>query len=77
MALVKKLSKIGNSYGVILPNEILKATGFSPSDELEIEAQDNCIILRPRFKNTQGDKKVMQAMARFIKKYRRDLEKLA
>ncbi len=77
MALVKKLTKIGNSYGVILPAEILKIAGIEPEDECELEVEKDGVLLRPYRKGRSHDQKVMKAMARFMKKYRDDLKKLA
>ncbi len=77
MALVKKLTKIGNSYGVILSTDILKLAGMAPDGEFEIDADEKGIVLRPHFSKTPTDKKVSQAVERFIKKYRKDLQNLA
>jgi putative addiction module antidote len=77
MALVKKLTKIGNSWGVILPAEVLKISGLEPTGECEIEVDRKGVLLRPHLKENKKDKKVIEAMSRFIKKYRNDLKKLA
>ena len=77
MALVKKLTKIGNSWGVILPTEVLKIVGIEPEGECEIEVDREGVVLRPHLKTAEKDAKVASATARFIKKYRADLKKLA
>lgn len=77
MALIKKLTKIGNSYGVILPSDVLKMAGIEPLGECEIEVDKEGVLLRPHFKGSKKDERVMKAMARFMSKYRSDLKKLA
>ncbi|MBL7686275.1 MAG: hypothetical protein JNK65_09630 [Deltaproteobacteria bacterium] len=77
MVLVKKFTKIGNSWGVILPSEAFQALDLSPESECEIEIKKNVVQLRPHKKVSSKDEKVMKAMARFLKKYRDDLQRLA
>lgn len=77
MALVKKMTKIGNSWGVILPADILQVVGIEPAGECEIEVDAESVVLRPHRKTGSADARVTAAMARFIKKYRSDLKKLA
>lgn len=77
MTLTKKISRIGNSYGVILPNEFMKVAGLEPGGECEIETQGESIILRAHFKENKKDQTVAKATSRFIRKYRQDLQKLA
>jgi antitoxin component of MazEF toxin-antitoxin module len=77
MVLVKKLTRIGNSWGVILPTEVLKVTGFDPHGACDIEVKKDFVLLRPHNKKNKQDEKVMTAMARFIRKYRDDLKRLA
>ena len=77
MTLTKKICKIGNSYGVILPNEFMKIAGIKPGSECEIETQGDSIVLRAHFKENEKDQAVAKATSRFIRKYRQDLQKLA
>lgn len=74
MALVKKLSKIGNSYGVILPSDILDIAGLSKDSEVEISVKERQIIIRPtRLK----DHKVLKTFMKVIEDYEDTFEKLA
>lgn len=77
MTLTKKITKIGNSYGIILPNEFMKNIGLKPNGECEIETEGDCILLRPHLKKSKKDQAVAEATSRFIRKYRQDLQKLA
>ncbi|HCU24957.1 MAG TPA: hypothetical protein DF383_08065 [Deltaproteobacteria bacterium] len=74
MVLVKKLSKIGNSYGVILPAEVLEIAGLSKEEEVEISVKENRVILKPtRLKDHQ----VMKVFMGVLEDYDKTFEKLA
>jgi len=74
MTLTKKLTKIGNSWGVILPAEILKVVGMSDDSEVEISVKENHIVLTP---SNLKDHKVMKAFLSVIRDYDETLKKLA
>ena len=42
------MSKIGNSYGVTLPADLLKETGLTYGDNIQIEREEGKIILRKK-----------------------------
>ncbi|MFC0165243.1 AbrB/MazE/SpoVT family DNA-binding domain-containing protein [Bacillus capparidis] len=42
----RKVTKIGKSYGVTFPLELLKGAGLEPGDTVQIEQKDGDIILR-------------------------------
>lgn len=42
----RKVTKIGNSYGVTFPKELLKEVGISYGDQLQLEQKDGEIIVR-------------------------------
>ena len=42
-----RLTKIGNSYGVILPRKILKEAGLTDLQEFSIELKKGTIMLTP------------------------------
>ncbi len=45
----KKFSKIGTSWGVILPAWIIKALGFNPtSDKIVISVENDAIVIRKK-----------------------------
>lgn len=41
----------GNSLGIRIPKGILEKVGLKKSDELEIEAQDNSIVIKKAFRH--------------------------
>lgn len=74
MALVKKLTRIGNSLGVILPTEILRMAGIDDDSEVEISAGENQIVLKI---TDLKDHKVMKTFLGVLKDYNQTLKKLA
>lgn len=77
MPIIKKLTKVGNSWGIILSSDLLKMIGLTPSSECELDIQDHELRVRPHLKPSKKNEKVAQAMNRFMNKYRLDLKKLA
>lgn len=75
--LVKKITKVGNSWAVILPVEVMESSGLVPGGECEFHPKKEGVLLKPHFKNTSKDRKIAEATARFIAKYRADLKRLA
>jgi antitoxin component of MazEF toxin-antitoxin module len=51
--MVTYLTKIGNSYGVILNKKILQQAGVGASREINIEVRDGAIIIGPVSKEVQ------------------------
>ncbi|KEF36375.1 growth regulator [Schinkia azotoformans MEV2011] len=46
----RKVTKIGNSFGITLPIELLKQVGLSHGDDVQVEVKDGQIILRKKEK---------------------------
>ncbi|MEN2768901.1 AbrB/MazE/SpoVT family DNA-binding domain-containing protein [Ornithinibacillus xuwenensis] len=44
----RKITKIGNSYGITIPKEMLKEAGISYGDNIQIEQKNGEIILRKK-----------------------------
>ncbi len=74
MGALKKLTKIGNSYGVILPKELLDQLGIDEKTEMEVELRENELALKPiRMK----DYKVMKTFLSVVRDYDKTFKKLA
>jgi antitoxin component of MazEF toxin-antitoxin module len=43
----RRLAKIGNSWGVILPKEVLDLLGVPPGGEVDVELVGNTLIVAP------------------------------
>jgi putative addiction module antidote len=74
MPLTKKLTKIGNSYGVILPSDLMNLLGISPEGEIEISIEKGGLLIHPSHKENSL---VMQAFTKFVDHYDETLKKLA
>ena len=49
MALTKKLTAIGNSYGIVIDRPILELLGITPETELELRTDDGQrIVVEPK-----------------------------
>ena len=72
--LKKKLTKIGNSYGVILSKELLDQAGIGEKDELEMEVREGELVLRVA---NLKDYKVMKSFLSVVRDYDPLLKRLA
>ena len=78
MALTKKLTRIGNSWGVILSSEMMSLSEIKPGVEFQVEVLPHEIRLKPcQTGDDLKDRRIAKATERFIKKYREDLKRLA
>ncbi len=72
---VRSLVKIGNSEGVVIPSQILKAMGVSVGTRCEVR------VIGPKTIQiqfvTDRDAAVMRSIAEFVTDYKKDLESLA
>lgn len=74
MGVVKKLTKIGNSYGVILPREYLEEIGIDEKAEVEVEVKGGEVTLRPA---RLEDYKIMKTFLSVVRDYEPVLKRLA
>jgi len=44
----RKVTKIGNSFGITIPIELLKQVGLSQGDDVQVEVKDGNIVLRKK-----------------------------
>lgn len=44
----RKVTKIGNSYGITVPVDMLKEAGLSYGDNVQLESKDGEIVLRKK-----------------------------
>lgn len=44
----RKVTKIGNSYGLTFPKELLKEAGISYGDDIQLDLQDGKIVLHKK-----------------------------
>lgn len=44
----RKVTRVGNSFGITLPIEILKQVGLAHGDDVQVEVKDGKIVLRKK-----------------------------
>jgi antitoxin component of MazEF toxin-antitoxin module len=75
--MVKTITKIGNSQGVIFDTALLDLTGLRPGDQVVVSvAAGGSIILTPLRKAARQEE-VSATVKRTVKDYRKTLRKLA
>lgn len=75
MALVKRVTKHGNSAGLIFDQPILKQMGWEIGSEVEIRVQDEKLILTSH--RYADDTAVKDSTKRMITRHRKSLERLS
>ena len=75
MPFVKKLTKMGNSTGVILDRPILQQVDIEPGAEVEVSVENNAIVIRPHRYASDDDARA--AGRKVIQTRRRLLERLS
>jgi hypothetical protein len=75
--MVKKLSPIGNSYGVIIDRPILSLLGIDPQTPLEMTTERGGIFFRPLNQTDDRKKRVRESIARTARVHREALKELA
>lgn len=74
MVMRKRLTRIGNSYGVILPRHVLEAAGISPKDQITINTEAGEIRISAPARTEQA---IIKAYLKVEKKYDRLFRRLA
>lgn len=75
MPFVKKLTKMGNSTGVILDRPILQQVDIEPDAEVEVSVENNAIVIRPHRYASDDDARA--AGRKVVRNRRRLLERLS
>ena len=74
MALTKKLTRIGNSMGIVLPADLLDMVGIGENQEVSLSLKGDGILLKPvRLK----DHKIMKTFMSVLEDYNNTFKKLA
>ncbi len=75
MPFVKKLTRMGNSTGLILDRPILQQVDIQPDAEVEVSVEGNAIVIRPHRHASDDDARA--AGRKVIQNRRRLLERLS
>ncbi len=70
----KRLTRIGNGYGLILPRHLLEAAGISPTEAVTISANPGEIRI---IASSRSDEALINAYLKVEKKHGRLLRRLA
>ena len=76
---LRKIQKVGNSAGILLPADWLARKGLKPGARVRIEVTDQRIVVLPETRNrdVKVDGKFARQVEEFIRRNRRILERLA
>ena len=72
----KKLSKIGNSLGLVLERPLLERLGITAKTELEVSTDGSVIVIAPR-RARRGEKRLKEVSDEVFAKYAGAFKKLA
>jgi antitoxin component of MazEF toxin-antitoxin module len=73
--MIKNLTTIGNSLGIVIEKPILEMLGISRETKLEINTDGKRLIIEPIIEDR--DEKIRQATLRVMKNHEKTLRKLA
>lgn len=74
METIKTISKIGNSFGVIIPTEMLRELNLEGKEQVRLTSLKGMIQIEPLEKRAD---RVLKAAAKYVQKYHEDFKKLA
>ena len=75
--MIKTITKIGNSYGLVFDAALLKRAGLKPGDQVNVTVHESgAIVLTPIGKALNAGE-VNTLVERTVKDYRKTLRKLA
>ncbi len=77
MALIKKLTSIGNSKGIILPQTVLDQLEWEGDSEIELKIEGRKLILARARKKYATDEEFKAVAKKVLEKHGRLNEKLA
>ena len=74
MSMIKKITKHGNSYALVLDKSVLDLIGIDQTTVLEVSTPDGkSLLITP----VEGDQKFKKTLKKINKKYHPALKKLA
>ena len=76
-ALVRKLSQIGNSKGIILPQTVLEMLNWDSDAEVELRIEGKKLIVSPYRRRYATDEEAKAVADKVFTKHRRLMEKLS
>lgn len=77
MALIKKLSKQGNSYSLIIDKALIELLDIDIETPLQLSTKDGVSLVITPIRDELMEKSVQQKLKHFKKKYGKALKRLA
>lgn len=75
--MLKKITKIGNSQGVILDSSLMELAHLQPGDELNVEVHEGGTITLTPIRPRPSPSEVTKAIKATMKDYAQTLKRLA
>jgi antitoxin component of MazEF toxin-antitoxin module len=75
--MVKTITKVGNSHGLIFDATLRELTGLKPGDQVDVSVAPGGTIVVTPIRKALPAAKVAATVKRTVKDYRRTLRKLA
>jgi antitoxin component of MazEF toxin-antitoxin module len=76
-AMVKTLTKVGNSYALIFDSTLRELSGLNPGDSVNVTVHEGGAIVLTPVRKTASPEAVKAEIARTVKDYRKTLRRLA
>ena len=75
--MIKTITKVGNSQGIIFDSALLELTHLKPGDQLNVEVHDGGTITLTPLRSKPSRESVSKIIKSTMKRYSRTMKKLA
>ena len=75
--MIKTITKVGNSQGIIFDSALLELTHLKPGDQLNVEVHDGGTITLTPLRPAPSQETVSKVIKSTMKQYSRTMKKLA
>lgn len=75
--MVKTLTKVGNSYGLIFDSTLRELSGLKPGDQVNVTMHEGGAIVLTPVRQAPAREEITTTIRRTVKDYRKTLRKLA
>ena len=75
--MVKTITKVGNSHGLIFDATLRELTGLKPGDQVNVTVHEGGAIILTPIRKAASAEDVTKTIKRTVKDYRKTLRKLA
>jgi antitoxin component of MazEF toxin-antitoxin module len=75
--MLKTITKVGNSHGLIFDATLRELTGLKPGDQINVTVHEGGTVILTPVRNGPSAEEVAATVKRTVKDYRKTLRKLA